>query len=55
MPNSASYAKSRQVLGDKLQVFDCTISVGFTRLWDGSAATIDVPCKGTFRLQAANP
>jgi hypothetical protein len=45
MPDSASYAQSRQVMGDKFRVFDCTISVAFTRLWDGSTSSIDLPCK----------
>lgn len=55
MPNSATYAQSRQALGDKLQTFDCTISIGFIRLWDGSTSSIDVPCKAAFRFRAANP
>ena len=51
MPESASYSQLKKELGTDFQSFDCTISVGFTRLLDGSSSSFGLPCKGVFRYR----
>ena len=51
MPESASYAQLKKELGKEFQSFDCSISVGFTRLLDGSSSSFALPCKGVFRYR----
>ena len=51
MPESASYAQLKKELGAGFQSFYCTISVGFTRLLDGSSSSFELPCKGVFRYR----
>jgi hypothetical protein len=51
MPESASYAQLKKELGAGFQSFDCIISVGFTRLLDGSSSSFKLPCKGVFRYR----
>jgi hypothetical protein len=53
MPESASYAQLKKELGTGFQSFDCTISIGFTRLLDGTSSSIGLPCKGVFRYRKA--
>lgn len=51
MPESASYAQLKKELGTNFQSFDCNISVGYTRLLDGTSSSATLPCKGVFRLR----
>lgn len=51
MPESASFAQLKKELGSGFQNFDCTISVAYSRLLDGSSSSASLPCKGVFRLR----
>jgi hypothetical protein len=51
MPDSESYFQLYRFLKSRFRTFDCKASAKFIRLSDGSNGSIDVPCKGAFRLR----
>jgi hypothetical protein len=53
MPASESYTQLKRVLRDRLRTFECSASVTFERLSDGSDSLINVPCQGAFRFRSA--
>jgi hypothetical protein len=53
MPDSESYTQLKRNLGEHFSTFECAISIGFVRLWDGSSSSIAVPCSGAFRFRAS--
>jgi hypothetical protein len=52
MPNSESYTQLTRVMRNRFQTFECKTNVVFIRLSDGSTGSVNVPCKGAFRLRS---